>query len=127
MPLYTYVSRSEKNQTYESKLQRALDNTGTLISITGASKVGKTVLCNKVVGPDKIINISGAQLQSQGSFWEQIYEKLDIPVEYQSGESDGMTSGISGSGSPDRICRHGRRSQHLQDTREKRFLQESEK
>ena len=99
MPLYTYVSRSEKNQTYESKLQRALDNTGTLISITGASKVGKTVLCNKVVGPDRIINISGAQLQSQGSFWEQIYEKLDIPVEYQSGESDGMTSGISGSGS----------------------------
>ena len=76
MPLYTYISRMEKTETYEAKLKRALDNPGTLVSIVGASKTGKTVLCNKVIDSDKIINISGAQIQSQDAFWEQIYEKL---------------------------------------------------
>ena len=98
MPLYTYIDRSEKNQTYESKLQNALENTGTLISITGASKIGKTVLCNKVVDPEKIINISGAQIKNEESFWKQIYEKLDIPIEYQSTQSKITTKTVTGKG-----------------------------
>ena len=99
MPSYTYINRTEKNQTYESKLQRALQNTGTLISITGASKTGKTVLCNKVIESEKVINISGAQLKSPESFWEQISEKLDMPIEYQSIQSNETAKGLSGKGS----------------------------
>ena len=98
MPLYTYINRMEKTETYEAKLRRALDNPGTLVSIVGASKTGKTVLCNKVIDSDKIINISGAQIQSQESFWEQIYEKLDFPMEYQLTKSEGETDNISGKG-----------------------------
>ncbi|MBR3622391.1 MAG: hypothetical protein IKN43_03460 [Selenomonadaceae bacterium] len=98
MPLYTYINRMEKTETYEAKLKRALDNPGTLVSIVGASKTGKTVLCNKVIDSDKIINLSGAQIQSQESFWEQIYEKLDFPMEYQLTESEGKADNISGKG-----------------------------
>lgn len=85
MPSHTYVNRiaSGDGVTYESKLKRALGSTGSLISITGASKTGKTVLVRKVIPEDKIVDISGSQIQTQDDFWAQIAEKLDIPDEWQ--------------------------------------------
>ncbi len=45
MPSYTYINRTAGSDgvTYEAKLRRALSSPGTLVSITGASKTGKTV------------------------------------------------------------------------------------
>lgn len=53
MPDFTYVERKSRKSgtTYERSLKRALQAEGTLISITGASKSGKTVLCHKVIPP----------------------------------------------------------------------------
>lgn len=83
-PKYTYINRTFANgNTYESKLKKALHSSGRLISITGASKTGKTVLCHKVIDKDMIIDLSGAQIQTQDNFWEQIAEKISFPVEIQ--------------------------------------------
>ena len=68
-PKLTYIGRSvDEDSTYEEELQEALDDTGTLVVITGASKSGKTVLCHKVVERERYISLSGSQIQSQGDF-----------------------------------------------------------
>lgn len=83
-PEYTYINRTFANgSTYEAKLKKALHSSGRLISITGASKTGKTVLCHKVIEQDKIIDLSGAQIQTQEDFWEQIAERIHLPIETQ--------------------------------------------
>lgn len=83
-PTLTYVNRyADSDDTYEEALKRALRNTGTLISISGASKTGKTVLCHKVLPQDSIVDLSGGQISSPEDFWAQIAEKLDMPTEYQ--------------------------------------------
>ncbi len=82
MPSYTYVNRQEKSgNTYETKLKRALQKQGSLIVISGGSKTGKTVLYRKVVPEKKLIELSGAQINSVEDFWQQIAESLRIPDE----------------------------------------------
>lgn len=83
-PKLTYIDRSiDEDSTYEEELQEALEDTGTLVVITGASKSGKTVLCHKVVERERYISLSGSQIQSQTDFWEQMAEQLDLPAEWQ--------------------------------------------
>lgn len=82
MPSYTYINRQEKRgTTYETKLKRALQKVGSLIAISGGSKTGKTVLYRKVVPEDKLIELSGAQINTIEDFWQQIAENLHIPDE----------------------------------------------
>lgn len=84
VPNHTYIDRTidEYGDTYTEQLQKALMTPGTLIAITGASKSGKTVLCHKSI-TNKIIDLSGSQLQSKEDFWQQIGEQLEIPEEVQ--------------------------------------------
>lgn len=104
IPSYTYVNRtSDKHaasSTYEEKLKRALKRTGNLIYISGGSKTGKTVLYRKVVEQDRLIELSGAQIQSQEDFWQQIAERLSIPYEIQTAltkqEIEGSKKSFSG-------------------------------
>lgn len=51
---------------------------GNLIFVTGPSKSGKTVLCNKVIDKDKIISLSGSQIDTKEAFWSQIAERLPL-------------------------------------------------
>jgi len=77
MPSYTYINRQEKRgTTYEAKLRRALQKMGSLIVISGGSMTGKTVLYRKVVPGEKIIELSGAHINSVEDFWQQIAERL---------------------------------------------------
>ena len=50
-PEYTYVSRKSKdlNIDFELRLKQAIKISGFLTSIVGPSKMGKTVLCEKVI------------------------------------------------------------------------------
>lgn len=82
LPERTYVDRkNDKQETFSEILQKALRTKGRLISLAGASKSGKTVLCYKSVGADKLVDISGAQIQSTDDFWLRIAEKLNLPEE----------------------------------------------
>ncbi|WP_300347749.1 ATP-binding protein [Clostridium sp.] len=81
-PEYTYITReSEDGIDYEQRLNLALSISGTLISIIGASKMGKTVLCEKVIDFNKQVNISGADFSSGEVFWEVIAKKIGLPLE----------------------------------------------
>lgn len=95
-PKYTYINRMFANgSSYEAKLKKALHSSGRLISITGASKTGKTVLCHKVINQDKIIDLSGAQIQTQEDFWGQIAERIHLPIEIQTTTIDQNKLNIS--------------------------------
>jgi ABC-type uncharacterized transport system YnjBCD ATPase subunit len=60
-PEHTYVQRAE--QGLETSLRDSLDTPGQIVSISGPSKSGKTVLVEKVVGKDSLIPITGASIR----------------------------------------------------------------
>ena len=82
-PKYTYISRksSELMFTYEFRLKQALNTPGYLTSIIGPSKTGKTVLCEKVIGPDNIVSLTGSDFKKSTDFWKVVATKVGLPVE----------------------------------------------
>ena len=91
-PEHTYVDRIIADEdSYEFRLKKALRSAGRLISITGTSKSGKTVLCHKIVDSDLLIDISGAQITSKEDLWSQIAEKIRFPVEVQISSTAGKS------------------------------------
>lgn len=76
-PEYTYVSRNYENTgiSYELRLKQALRTAGCLTSLIGPSKMGKTILCEKVIGFDDIVEISGADLTATQIFGQLLLQK----------------------------------------------------
>lgn len=82
-PQYTYVSRKSKdlNVDYELRLKQALRISGFLTSIIGPSKMGKTVLCEKVIDFDNLVEVSGVDFNNNNhDFWNIIGAKAGLPV-----------------------------------------------
>ena len=91
-PRYTYVNRAV-NPSLEEQLQRALDTPKEVVSISGPSKSGKTVLIERVIGTDNLISVSGSEISSVASLWDRVLDWMGAP------SSRAMTSGgISTSG-----------------------------
>ena len=80
-PEYTYVSRNYENTgiSYELRLKQALRTAGCLTSIIGPSKMGKTILCEQVIGLDNIVEVSGADFSENTDFWAIIAAKVGLP------------------------------------------------
>lgn len=68
-PVHTYVPREEER--IEERLRQALQTPGEIVSVSGPSKSGKTVLIEKVAGRDNLITITGAGLTSPDQVWER--------------------------------------------------------
>ena len=81
-PEHTYITRESKDGIdYEQRFKLALNISGTLISIIGASKMGKTVLCEKVIPLDRQVNVSGVDFSNGEDFWSVIAQKVGLPLE----------------------------------------------
>lgn len=80
-PEYTYVSRNYENTgiSYELRLKQALRTSGCLTSIIGPSKMGKTILCEQVIGFDNIVEVSGVDFNVHTDFWATIAAKIGLP------------------------------------------------
>ena len=80
-PEYTYVSRNYEDTgiSYELRLKQALRTAGCLTSLIGPSKMGKTILCEKVIGFDNIVEISGADFNNDIDFWAVVAAKVELP------------------------------------------------
>lgn len=80
-PEHTYVSRNYENTgiSYELRLKQALRTAGCLTSIIGPSKMGKTILCEQVIGLDNIVEVSGADFSENTDFWAIIAAKVGLP------------------------------------------------
>ena len=81
LPTSTYITRKSKmGFTYEERLRQALNINGYLTVISGPSKIGKTVLCEKVIGLDSLVEVSGADFESKSDFWTDIAKKSGMPI-----------------------------------------------
>lgn len=78
-PAYSYVPRAEHR--LEQKLNDHLETPGIVISISGPSKSGKTVLVKKVVSEDDMIDVAGASIRTVEDFWNSIFNWLGAPSE----------------------------------------------
>lgn len=84
-PEYTYISRKSavSNLPYEFRLSQAIKVAGFLTSLVGPSKMGKTILCEKVIGFDRIVEISGADFNGDVDFWKLVATKAGLAYEGQ--------------------------------------------
>lgn len=75
MPKLTYINRTEKK--LETKIYAASENLCKLITVTGNTKSGKTVLVNKVYPRETNIWIDGGGVRTDDDLWTGILEALD--------------------------------------------------
>ena len=78
MPRVTYNPRNDLK--LEDTLKDYLDNGYKLISVTGPTKSGKTVLVNKVISTDNCILISGGSITQDTDFWNIILDELEVCI-----------------------------------------------
>lgn len=84
-PEYTYISRKSavSNLPYEFRLMQAIKVSGFLTSLVGPSKMGKTILCEKVIGFEHIVEVSGADFDEDTDFWKLVSAKAGLVYEGQ--------------------------------------------
>lgn len=96
LPRITYNAREELG--LERQVKEFLEESGRLLSLSGPTKSGKTVLLKTTVVD--AIWISGGDVDSLETFWDLLADRLgaysDVDVTRTSGESDTMTGGFGG-------------------------------
>lgn len=96
-PHHTYVQRSGPD--LEKRLRDALDTPGQIVSISGPSKSGKTVLVEKVVGRDLLIDVTGAGVTSADQLWDRILDRLQAPSEIATATAHSESESTASEGS----------------------------
>jgi hypothetical protein len=76
-PLHTYIERAQEG--FETALSDGLGTPGQVISVSGPSKSGKTVLVEKVVGRDLLIPVSGVSIRHPDDVWRKVLDWMDVP------------------------------------------------
>jgi hypothetical protein len=79
VPTFTYVERA--THKFEDRLRDALTVPKVIISLSGPSKSGKTVLVNKVVESHNLIPLSGASIRSTDQLWSKVLDWMSVPTE----------------------------------------------
>ncbi|MEW5864384.1 MAG: hypothetical protein AB1773_12470 [Pseudomonadota bacterium] len=72
-----------------------------MVTVTGHTKSGKTVLCRKVLPPEETIWIDGGAVSSEGDFWDVIVDKLNLFQTTHEQKLSETSSTIGGKGSAD--------------------------
>ncbi|MDR6960564.1 hypothetical protein J2W43_004569 [Pseudomonas brassicacearum] len=93
-PSHTFVN--DHLITKKSVLENALDTGSMLISISGPSKSGKTVFIEESIGKDKIIQITGAGINSVEALWRRVFDLLGTELPITSTENRSTTNGFAG-------------------------------
>jgi hypothetical protein len=96
LPTITYNPRSQLK--LEQKVQDYLDERHRILSVSGPTKTGKTVLVKRVLKNADAVWASGGSIRSSSEFWQTIADELEIPTSIESTrqETDGETRTISG-------------------------------
>ena len=81
----THISRKSavSDLSYEFRLEQAIKVSGFWTSLVGPSKMGKTILCEKVIGLEKIVEVSGADFDENTDFWKLAASKVGLAYEGQ--------------------------------------------
>jgi hypothetical protein len=94
VPTITYVERTTKD--YEEELRRAFSIPKMIISISGPSKSGKTVLVTKFVAPENLIHIYGASIKKVDDLWQSVITWMGGPIQKTRSQETKTTFEVSG-------------------------------
>jgi hypothetical protein len=75
-PRHTYNPRIELQ--LEQKLSESKDNLCKLVTVTGQTKSGKTVLARQIFPPEDSVWIDGGAISTEDDFWQIIIEQLEL-------------------------------------------------
>jgi hypothetical protein len=100
-PQITYNPR--RTHRLEEQLTDYLATGYKLLSITGPTKCGKTVLCRRVIPTKRGVWIQGGQIHNESDFWISILDRLGRPTnftqesgtEYSQTSTSGMNGGLN--------------------------------
>lgn len=95
-PKHTYNARADLK--LETRMGETRDNLCKLVTVTGQTKSGKTVLARKVLPPEESIWIDGGAAGTEEEFWQLIVERLKLFQGEEAAEENETTSGIEGKG-----------------------------
>ncbi len=77
-PSLTYIERGDAS--LERAFTAAMETPNTVISVSGPSKSGKTVLAEKIIGAENLVSVSGAELVKATDLWDRVLDILDQPT-----------------------------------------------
>lgn len=99
MPKLTYISRAKL--TLEKDLQKVSRNLCKLVTLTGSTKSGKTVLTNKIFPRNNPNNIwiDGGSIGEENDFWSFILDALDAYTSHEESAANEASNTISGDAS----------------------------
>jgi chloramphenicol 3-O-phosphotransferase len=89
-PRHTYNPRVELQ--LEQRLSEVNDNLCKLVTVTGQTKSGKTVLARKILPLEDSIWIDGGIVSQEDDFWHVIIDQLQLFQSAEKEESGGTTS-----------------------------------
>jgi hypothetical protein len=95
-PTHTYAKRAV--ESHEETLRQAVA-TRNVISVSGPSKSGKTVLVKRVIGEENLIPVSGAEIRQADELWEKVLDWMGAPSATTEQESDSISNTLSGQAS----------------------------
>ena len=96
-PRHTYNPRV--NLQLEQKLSEAKENLCKLVTVTGHTKSGKTVLTRKIFSPEECVWVDGGTVSEEADFWSNVIEQLDLFQTTQEESQNSTTSAFAGKGS----------------------------
>ena len=93
-PLHTYVQRAEDR--IEERLREALGTPGEIVSVSGPSKSGKTVLVEQVAGRDNLITVTGAGIADAAEIWERALDWMGTPTSVVQSTTNTISATVAG-------------------------------
>jgi hypothetical protein len=94
MPTLTYVPRSDRN--LEEHLRAANDNLCKLVTVTGSTKSGKTVLTNRVFPRTSSVWIDGGTVKNEDDLWNFILDQIGGYSESSASKESETTASFTG-------------------------------
>jgi hypothetical protein len=95
MPSLTYVQRTERD--LETRLASVNDNLCKLVTLTGSTKSGKTVLANRIFqrGIGSNVWVDGGTVRSEEDLWTTILGELDGATESEDARTNEFGGGVA--------------------------------
>ncbi len=78
-PTVTYVERTAEH--VERTFARAIATPNQVVSLSGPTKTGKTVLCRRILGDRQFVWVDGGQIKNADDFWKRVSLELKLPDE----------------------------------------------
>ena len=95
-PSLNYVMRE---QNFDHQVKDALLTPGIVVSVSGPSKSGKSVLLQMVAGKDNLIRVFGAQIKAADDVWTLALDWMESPTSRTTQSGTSATTTTVGGGS----------------------------